>query len=507
MLIVRDGWGAAPDGPHNAIHLARTPVIDELTAAYPSTAIAAHGRAVGLPSGQMGNSEVGHLNLGAGRVVKQDLVLIDEAIEDGSFGKNPVLLDAAEKIKAAGGVAHLMGLCSPGGVHSSLEHLYALVDLLAAKGLRVKLHALTDGRDTPPRSAREYLETIEKRIAGKAEVAVVVGRFYTMDRDTRWERVERGYLAHVDGQGTPHRSADEAIAAAYDADENDEFITPRIIVDQNGTPKGTIRNNDGVFFFNFRADRAREITRALTESEFEGFTRTVRPTLSSYVCLTEYQQEFDLPIAFPPVSLTNILAEVLAQHKFTQLRCAETEKYAHVTFFFNGGVEEPYPEEDRVLIPSPKEVATYDLKPEMSAAQVGNAVIEKLAATDYDFVLVNFANCDMVGHTGFLKAAITAAEAVDREVGRLTEAVLAKGGAVVITADHGNAEKMMDTTTGQPHTAHTNNAVQLVLVDDRQKGAKLRSGGALGDVAPTLLELLGLGQPAEMTGTSLLVAK
>lgn len=505
VLIVMDGWGCAPDGPFNSLTLAKTPVLDGLTATYPNTEIAAHGSAVGLPDGQMGNSEVGHLNLGAGRIVKQDLVLIDDAIKDKSFQTNAVFKEGIAKIKKANGRAHVMGLCSPGGVHSSLDHLYALVDLLHASGLEVFLHALLDGRDTPPRSARGYLTEIESRILGKAKVATVVGRFYTMDRDQRWERVERGYRAHVYGEGQHHQTADEAIAAAYDAGENDEFVTPRVMVDREAKAIGTISSGDGIFFFNFRADRAREITTALTVDDFDSFDRGRRPQLSSYVCMTEYKDTLGLPVAFPPIALDKILGEVLAERGLRQLRAAETEKYAHVTFFFNGGVETPFTGESRKLIPSPKEVATYDLKPQMSAREVADAVLEHLASEQIDFVLINFANGDMVGHTGVLEAAVRAAETVDEQVGRIVTVVQEKGGSVIVTADHGNLEKMRDQETGQPHTAHTTNPVPFILVDDRLKDARLSIGGSLRDVAPTVLDLLHIEPPPEMTGKTLIV--
>jgi 2,3-bisphosphoglycerate-independent phosphoglycerate mutase len=398
-----------------------------------------------------------------------------------------------------------MGLCSPGGVHSSLDHLYALVDLLHASGLEVFLHALLDGRDTPPRSARGYLAEIERQIQGKAKVATVIGRFYTMDRDQRWERVERGYRAHVYGEGQQHHTADEAIAAAYDSGENDEFVTPRVIVDQEARPIGTIDSGDGVFFFNFRADRAREITTAITVDDFDYFNRGRRPQLASYICMTEYKDTLQLPVAFPPIALDNILGEILAEQGLHQLRAAETEKYAHVTFFFNGGVETPFAGESRKLIPSPKEVATYDLKPQMSAREVADAVIEHLAGEQTDFVLVNFANGDMVGHTGVLEAAVRAAETVDEQVGRIVTVVRDQGGSVIVTADHGNLEKMRDEETGQPHTAHTTNPVPFILVDEGLKDGRLRSGGSLRDVAPTVLDLLHIKQPLEMTGKTLIV--
>ncbi len=504
VAVIMDGWGNAPDGPYNAASLAETPVLDGLSDSYPTTEITAHGLAVGLPKGQMGNSEVGHLNLGAGRIVKQDLVLIDDAVKDGSFAKNAAFNDAAEKIKKAGGRAHIMGLCSPGGVHSSLEHLYALSSLLKAKGLEVFIHAITDGRDTPPRSARKFMADIEKNIAGNAKIAVVVGRYWSMDRDKRWDRVEKGYRCHTMSEGTLHKSADEAIAAAYEANENDEFITPRIIVDEGGKPVGQINDGDGILFFNFRADRAREMTIALTEDTFDGFERAVRPRLSAYVCMTQYNKDFDLPVAFPPETMENILGQVLSERGLHQLRAAETEKYAHVTFFFNGGIEAPFPNEDRVLVPSPKEVATYDLKPEMSAPEVCDKVLERIASDKYDFILVNFANGDMVGHTGFLDAAVKAATTVDTQVGRIVDAVRAKGGSLLITADHGNLEKMWDEATKSPHTAHTNNPVPVIVVDDTLKGVTLKSGGSLRDVAPTLLDILNIPVPDDMNGSSLI---
>jgi 2,3-bisphosphoglycerate-independent phosphoglycerate mutase len=502
-LVIMDGWGNAPDGPNNAVYMAKTPVLDSLCKEYPTTSIAAHGKSVGLPSGQMGNSEVGHLNLGAGRVVKQDLVRIGDEIKDGSFQSNPVFLDAIEKIKAGSGRAHVLGLYSPGGVHSSLRHLYGLVDLLSSHNIEVFLHAITDGRDTPPRSARKYLKEIEEKTAGKARISVVVGRFYSMDRDKRWDRVKKGYMAHLHGIGQRHKSADEAVGAAYEASENDEFIKPRIIVDNNETPIGLIEDNDGVFFYNFRADRAREITQAIALDDFDGFDRGQKRSLSSYVCMTRYSADFDLPVAYPPHSLSNILGEVVCNKGLRQFRCAETEKYAHVTFFLNGGREKPFENEDRKLIPSPTEVETYDKKPQMSAAAVCDAVVEAIEAKQYDLVLVNFANGDMVGHTGFLDAAIVAAQTVDTQIGRIVEGASRTDSTVFITADHGNLEKMVDEETGEPHTAHTNYPVPFIYVDPGNKYATLRDGGALCDVAPTILKVLGIDIPEEMTGLSL----
>ncbi len=504
MLMILDGWGIAPPSDSNAISVADTPVSDRLLAEYPHTQIAAHGNAVGLPKGQMGNSEVGHLNLGAGRVVKQDLMRINEAIETNTFKTNENLVRAADAVKKAGGRMHLIGLCSPGGVHSALPHMYAAVDMFSEGGLEVFIHALTDGRDTPPSSVRGYMRDIEAEIEGKARVSTVIGRFWAMDRDKRWERVERGYNAMVLGEGTPHKSADEAIAAAYEAGQTDEFIEPRIVVDEAGAPIGNIQDGDGVLFFNFRADRAREITMALAFEKFDGFERKAVRNLSHYLCMTEFQADFGLPMAFPPLSMDNILGKVLEDHNLTQFRCAETEKYAHVTFFFNGGEEEPFKNEFRKLVPSPKEVATYDLKPQMSAEQVGDEVVARIESEDDDFVLVNFANPDMVGHTGFMEAAVAAAETVDTQVGRLVDAILKKDGALLITADHGNSEQMKDPVTGEPHTAHTNNPVPLIYIDNQNKAMKMASGGALKDVAPTVLKIMGIPQPAEMTGVCLI---
>jgi len=505
MLVVLDGWGVAPPGPDNALSVARTPFFDRISATRPYTTITAHGRRVGLPDdGQMGNSEVGHLNLGAGRVVKQELTRIDDAVASGAFAKNPVFADGLRKIASAGGRAHVMGLCSPGGVHSSMDHLRALVNLISDFGIEVFIHAITDGRDTPPSSARGYLAGLEKDVGEKARIATVVGRYWTMDRDRRWERVEKGYRAHVQGIGTAHGTVDEAVAVAYAEGQTDEFIEPRIIVGNNGKPIGRIDDGDGIFFFNFRADRAREITRALTEDNFDEFDRKVIPDLSAYVCMTEYDAAFDLPAAYPPHTMENIFGQVVSRLGLSQFRCAETEKYAHVTFFFNGGVEAPFPCEDRRLIPSPKDVATYDRKPAMSASAVADAVLRRLDEADDDFILVNFANPDMVGHTGVMEAAVEAAEVVDFQLGRIAEAMLAAGGAVLVTADHGNSEQMVDPGTGQPHTAHTLNPVPVVILDESLGDRDLREGGALEDVAPTLLDLMGLPVPGEMTGRSLL---
>jgi len=505
LLMILDGWGINPSPAHNAVALAKTPNLIKYLSEYPHAKIRTSGMAVGLPEGQMGNSEVGHLNLGAGRVVYQELTRVTKSILDGDFFTNPTLLDCIAKVKAAGGRLHLSGLLSDGGVHSHNTHLYALLELAKREGLQdVFIHCLLDGRDTPPQSGIEYLAQLEAEIVriGVGKIATVMGRYYAMDRDTRWDRVEKAYNAMVHGLGELCVTAREAIEQSYASKIHDEFVVPAVIC-EHGAPVGMVQDGDGFIFFNFRSDRAREITRALALDDFEGFVRYNRPKLVDYVCLTEYDATFGLPIAFGSTELTNILGGVLANAGLKQLRIAETEKYAHVTFFFNGGVETPFPGEDRALIPSPKEVATYDQKPEMSAFQVTDKLLKLLDLDLYDVIILNFANCDMVGHTGIEAAAIKAVETVDACAGRIVAKVRDMGGAVLITADHGNAEQMAD-ENGKPFTAHTTNPVWLVLVDDSRKGVKLREGGCLADVAPTMLKMLGLPQPKEMTGESLL---
>jgi len=505
VLMILDGWGISDDSATNAVSLANTPNLDSLLADYPRTRILTSGMAVGLPDGQMGNSEVGHLNLGAGRVVYQDLTMISKAISDGDFFTNPVLLDCIARTKASGGRLHLSGLLSDGGVHSHNTHLYALLELAKQQGLsEVFIHCLLDGRDTPPQSGAAYLEELETEIKriGIGKIATIMGRYYAMDRDNRWDRVEKAYNAIVLGDGSCQKSPSTAIRNSYAEGVHDEFVVPCVIC-SGDEPVGTLRDGDGFIFFNFRSDRAREITRALALDDCDGFPRESRPKLACYVCMTEYDATFGLPVAFNQEALTNILGDVLAKAGKTQLRIAETEKYAHVTFFFNGGVEEPFPGEERCLIPSPKEVATYDQKPEMSAFQVTDELLKKLDEDKYDVVILNFANCDMVGHTGIIPAAVAAVEAVDACVGRLIARIRELGGAALITADHGNADQMRG-DDGEPFTAHTTNPVWLVLVDDSRKGAKLREGGCLADIAPTMLEMLGLPKPVEMTGKSLL---
>ena len=501
VLVVLDGFGERAEKAGNAIRLAHTPTFEWLYREYPHTLIQTSGLAVGLPDGQMGNSEVGHMNMGSGRIVYQELTRINKAISDGAFFENAVLIEAIEKVKRSGGRLHLCGLTSPGGVHSSLEHAYAILELCKRRGLdRVYWHAFLDGRDTPPKSAGAVVRGVEAELAkiGVGKIATLVGRFYAMDRDNRWERVAQAYRLLVDGKGLACSDAARAIDESYVRGKNDEFVEP-ILVD----PNGTIRDGDGVVFFNFRADRARELTRALTAPVFDGFDRGRPPQLAAYVCMCNYDASFGLPVAFPPQSLKRILGEYLAENGLAQFRTAETEKYAHVTFFFNGGREEPFPREERRLVPSPREVATYDLKPSMSARDVADGVVSAIEKESYAFVLVNFANPDMVGHTGVLPAAIEAIDTIDECLGRIVKSALEHDAAVVITADHGNCETMID-TDGQPHTAHTTNPVPFLIIDEREKGRPLKTDGRLCDVAPTVLALMGLAQPSEMEGHSLL---
>ncbi|MBN2645735.1 MAG: 2,3-bisphosphoglycerate-independent phosphoglycerate mutase [Desulfuromonadaceae bacterium] len=501
VLCILDGWGISSRREGNAVLLAQTPFLDHLFANYPHSQLQASGLAVGLPEGQMGNSEVGHMNIGAGRVIYQDLTRITKSIEDGDFFTNPVLLDCLARTRAQGGKLHLMGLLSDGGVHSLNTHLYALVQLAKQQQVEdICIHAFLDGRDTPPQSAIHYLKELEEQLSaiGSGRIATLCGRFYAMDRDQRWDRVEKTYQALTLGEGHRFATSAEAIETAYTNAQTDEFVEPCVISDKNNR----IEDGDGVIFFNFRADRAREISRALTQPDFSGFERPAAPKLAGYVCLTEYDESLALPVAYPPESYPNILSEVVARGGMTQLHIAETEKYAHVTFFFNGGSEEPYQGEERVLIPSPKDVATYDKKPQMSATLVADAVIEHIQNRHPDLVILNFANPDMVGHTGVLNAAITAMETVDQCARRVVECVLERGGCLLITADHGNCEQMLD-ESGNPHTAHTTNPVPLIYVANNVESQTLDSG-ILADIAPTLLRLLNLAQPDEMTGHNLL---
>ena len=508
VLCILDGFGYREAPEANAISLAHKTTLPRLLARYPFTTLSCSGLEVGLPEGQMGNSEVGHTILGGGRVVYQDLPRISKAIRDGDFFTNPELVATVEAVKARGGTLHVMGLTSPDGIHSTLEHAYAVVELGRRHGLtRIAWHAFLDGRDTPPQSAAGYLEQVEAELGriGAGRVATLVGRFYAMDRDNRWDRVARSYAMLVGGQG--HRApaaagAAAAVRAAYLRGENDEFVTPIVLCDGE-QPVATIGDGDAVVFFNFRADRARELTAALTQPTFAGFDRGRWPQLSRYVCMTQYDAKLNLPIAFAPQSLHNNLGEYLAGLGLGQFRSAETEKYAHVTFFFNGGTEAPYPHEARRLVPSRRDIATYDLAPAMSALDVTAGVVEAIASGKYAFVLVNYANPDMVGHTGVLPAAIAAVETIDDCLGRLVAAATQAGASLLITADHGNCELMVDPETGQPHTAHTTNPVPFILVDEALRERRLHTGG-LKDVAPTILELMGLPKPAEMTGASLL---
>jgi 2,3-bisphosphoglycerate-independent phosphoglycerate mutase len=503
VLMILDGWGINPSCDYNAACQARTPRLDGLRRDYPTTEIEASGLAVGLPEGQMGNSEVGHLNIGAGRIIYQELTRISRAIEQGDFFNNPVLIEAMVEVRRKGGKLHLMGLLSDGGVHSHNSHLYALVEMASQQGVsEVCIHAFLDGRDTPPQSGQNYLAQLEEHLAaiGLGRVATMTGRFYAMDRDNRWERVERAYRAMTEGRGQFFASSAEAIASAYENGQTDEFVEPCVI--NHGGSSNTVDDGDGVIFFNFRADRAREISRTFTECEFSGFQRSKSPQLAGFVCLTEYDETFALPVAFPPSSYPAILGEVVSKAGLQQLRIAETEKYAHVTFFFNGGNESPFAGEERVLIPSPQEVATYDQKPAMSAPQVTAEMVQRVASGRYDLIVLNFANPDMVGHTGIMAAAVEAMETVDDCVGQVVDAVLAAGGSLLVTSDHGNCEQM-SAADGSPHTAHTSNPVPLILVDPDRLHSQLRQG-KLADIAPTLLHLLGLTQPPEMTGCSLL---
>lgn len=505
ILMILDGWGCSKEEQGNATLAARTPNFSRLSETYPHTLLDASGTAVGLPEGQMGNSEVGHLNIGAGRIVYQEFTRISKAITDGEINKNRVLLEAMNRVWDSGKAVHLLGLLSDGGVHSHITHLFALLDMLVQTGVdKIFVHPILDGRDVLPQSAKGFIQQLESKLKqlGRGKIATVSGRYYVMDRDNRWDRVERAYKALVYGEGPMACSAIAALESSYDKKIVDEFVDPTVIADEQGKPVGTIADGDSVIFFNFRADRAREITRAFCEANFEGFVRQNRPKVH-YVCLTEYDATFDCPVAFPPQNLENTLGEVLSSHGIKQLRIAETEKYAHVTFFFNGGIEDPDEGEDRCLIPSPS-VSTYNLLPEMSANTVTDTLLAKLKEAKYDVVILNFANADMVGHTGFFDAAVKALEAVDVCLGKIVSAVQAAGGTVLIAADHGNVENMIDEETNSPFTAHTINKVPFILVNDAYRGLVLRDGGRLCDIAPTILGLLEIEIPKEMTGISLL---
>ncbi len=504
-LIILDGWGIAASGPGNAIATAETPVFDRLFQGPLATELGASGLDVGLPDGQMGNSEVGHTNIGAGRIVYQDLTRISRAIADGSLADNSAFKLAFAAASRPGQALHLLGLLSDGGVHSHQDHLEALLRLAADSGLKkVYVHAFLDGRDTSPDSGINYVRRLENFLkeSGTGQIATLGGRFYGMDRDQRWERVEQHWRTLVLGEGKIFTDAETAVLTAYARKEYDEFIEPTIICPV-GTEKPLISSGDGVIFFNFRGDRAREITMALTQDNFTGFERPVFPKPGAYVCMTEYEADFSLPVAFPPEPLVNGLGEVVANAGLSQLRIAETEKYAHVTFFFNGGREAPFPGEDRLLVPSPREVKTYDLKPEMSAVKVADELIVRLDKKPYDLIVLNFANGDMVGHTGFIDAAVKACETVDKCLGMILEKLLEKGIVALITADHGNAEALID-EFGKPATAHSTNPVPFIVAGYDCPAPGLRRGGILADIAPTLLQIMRIEQPEAMSGTSLL---
>lgn len=506
VLMILDGYGLNDITEGNAIAEAKTPVMDLLLQRYPHAKGFASGLDVGLPKGQMGNSEVGHLNIGAGRIVYQELTRISKAIQDGDFFENHEFVTSIENCKKNNSALHIMGLLSDGGVHSHNTHLYALLKLAKKHGLdRVYVHAFLDGRDTPPSSGREYLSQLEEemRDIGIGKIATVSGRYYAMDRDKRWDRIEKAYNAIIMGWGSKASSAEECIINSYTAGVTDEFVIPTVITDENGLPIGKIEENDSIIFFNFRPDRAREITRAIVDPEFNGFDRDKIIKKFYYVCFTRYDDTLpNVNIAFKPQRLDNTLGEYISSLGLKQLRTAETEKYAHVTFFFNGGVEEPSPGEDRILVPSPK-VATYDLKPEMSAYEVCDVLTENILSNKYDLIIINFANSDMVGHTGVISAAIKAVEAVDECVGRAVDTIIEAGGQMLICADHGNSEQMVDYETGEPMTAHTTNPVPIILVN-YSDGIGIKDG-RLCDIAPTLLEMMDLPKPNEMTGVSLLV--
>ena len=503
VLIILDGWGYSEEPTSNAIAAAKTPVWDRLWREYPHTLIKTSGAEVGLPTDQMGNSEVGHLNLGAGRVVYQEFTRVNRSVQSGSFSTNRTLTDAVDKAMENQGAVHIFGLLSPGGVHSHEEHIHAMARLAGERGVRkIYVHAFLDGRDMPPQSARPSLEAMDQvfREIGCGRIATIVGRFYAMDRDNRWERIEAAYDMLTLGVGV--YEAPDALAAlemAYARGESDEFVKPTAICPEGGAP-AAVSDGDAVVFMNYRSDRARQLTRAFIDAEFHGFERKAVPRLSSFVSLTEYNKTFDIPVAFPPERLKNVLGEYISKLGLRQLRLAETEKYAHVTFFFNGGREEAFDGEERILVPSPK-VATYDLQPEMSAAEVTDHLVDAIESGRYDTIICNYANADMVGHTGDMEAATKAIEAIDQCLGRVISALHRSGGELLVTADHGNAEQMQDTENRQRHTAHTHNPVPLVYFG---RPARLKDNGALCDISPTLLSIMGLAAPPEMQGHSLI---
>lgn len=506
VLIVLDGFGLRESRDHNAIALARTPVYRDLLARYPHVSLVASGEAVGLPAGQMGNSEVGHMNMGAGRVVYQDLTRIDRSIHDGDFAGNQALIDGMAPATDGRHALHLIGLVSDGGVHSHQNHLHALIELARRQGVtRAFVHVITDGRDTSPTGAARYIPRLEAALAeaGAGRIATVSGRYYAMDRDKRWDRTQLAYDAITLGRAaTRDTSAIGIVERSYAANVTDEFVRPSVVTDAQGQPVGVLGDGDAVIFFNFRADRARQLTRAIAFDDFDGFARAAHPKVSRYTTMTEYDQTYRLPVAFPPQSFTGNFAEALVAANLANLRLAETEKYAHVTYFFNCGEERPYSRENRLLIPSQK-VATYDLKPEMSAPGIADALVADIDSRAHDVVICNFANADMVGHTGDLAATIKAVETLDTCLGRILRSLQRAGGVAIVTADHGNAEQMWDDELKSPHTAHTSNPVPLILVDEAARGITLREGGWLRDVAPTMLGLLEVSLPREMTGRDL----
>ena len=500
VLLIMDGFGLADASDFNAVSVANTPVLDKLFATYPHTQLQASGEDVGLPAGQIGNSEVGHTNIGAGRVVYQDLPKISRAVEDGSFFENPAYGHAMDIAAKTGHPVHVMGLLSDGGVHSHIKHIFALVDMAKKRGVKqCYVHAYLDGRDVPPSSGQGYVQALVDHCAelGYGKIATVQGRFWGMDRDKRWERLEKGYRAIVCGEGVQEPDPVKAVADSYAAGVTDEFVEP-VVCDS----EGVIQAGDSVIFANFRPDRAREMTWALMKPDFEGFDRPRGFFPVNYVCTAQYDETMtELPIAFPPETIEDTFGELVSKQGMTQLRIAETEKYAHVTFFFNGGVEKTYPGEDRVLVPSPKEFATYDLVPEMSAMEVTDKAVERIESGAYDTVIMNLANCDMVGHTGVMDAAVKAVETVDACVGKVWEAVEKMGGVLLVTADHGNADRMR-APDGAPHTAHTTNPVPFIVCGAGD--VKLKPG-RLADITPTMLKLMGIAQPARMTGESLII--
>ena len=508
VLMILDGYGLNQKTEGNAVALAKTPVMDKLMKECPFVKGKASGMAVGLPEGQMGNSEVGHLNMGAGRIVYQELTRITKEIQDGTFFENPALLSAVNNCKENESALHLFGLLSDGGVHSHNTHLYGLLELAKRNGLeKVYVHCFLDGRDTPPASGKEFAESLENEMnkIGVGKIASVMGRYYAMDRDNNWDRVQLAYDAMTKGEGLTSDSGVNAIQESYDRNETDEFVKPTLVT-ENGKAVATVKDGDSVIFFNFRPDRAREITRAFCDDDFKGFERGARKQIT-FVCFSDYDPTIpNKEVAFHKVAVTNTFGEWLAANNLKQARIAETEKYAHVTFFFNGGVEEPNEGEDRVLVNSPKDVATYDLKPQMSAPEVCEKLCQAIRSDKYDVIIINFANPDMVGHTGVLEAAIKAVETVDECVGKAVEAIKEVDGAMFICADHGNAEQLIDGETGEPFTAHTTNEVPFILVN-YDEAYTLREGGCLADIVPTMIQIMEMEQPAEMTGKSLLIKK